>query len=141
MNLSVEHVLLFLVGAFLVYHMIGKCGCNRVEYFSDESPSLPKIIVKEKLLLEEVDYYIKTNNATNLNKLLKTQHGKFLNFSDVFDYLDGGRGLFSTKENIKCFIIASYVNKTIGEDVRLVLQEYKKDNEREMTTFYNYGHC
>jgi len=24
-------VLLFLVGAFLVYHMMGKCGCKRVE--------------------------------------------------------------------------------------------------------------
>jgi hypothetical protein len=27
MNLSVEHVLLFLVGAFLVWHIKGKCGC------------------------------------------------------------------------------------------------------------------
>lgn len=122
--------------------MMGKCGCNRVEYFSaSPEPSLIKIIAKRKALLEEVDWYVKTNNATNLNKLLKTQHGKFLNFSDVFDYLDGGRGLFSTKENIKCFIIASYDNKTIGEDVRLVLEEYKKDNEKEMTTFNNYGHC
>ena len=34
MNLSVEHVLLFLVGAFLAYHMMGNCGCKRVEGYS-----------------------------------------------------------------------------------------------------------
>ena len=27
-EMKVEHVLLFLVGAFLVYHMMGKCGCK-----------------------------------------------------------------------------------------------------------------
>ena len=26
--MKVEHVLLFLIGAFLVYHMMGKCGCK-----------------------------------------------------------------------------------------------------------------
>ena len=31
--MKVEHVLLFLVGAFLVYHMMGDCGCKRVEGF------------------------------------------------------------------------------------------------------------
>jgi len=33
--MKVEHVLLFLVGAFLVYHMMGGCGCNRVEGFQN----------------------------------------------------------------------------------------------------------
>lgn len=32
-EMNVEHVLLFLVGAFLVYHMMGKCG--RVEGATD----------------------------------------------------------------------------------------------------------
>jgi len=32
-EMKVEHVLLFLVGAFLVYHMMGNCGCKRVEGF------------------------------------------------------------------------------------------------------------
>ena len=32
-EMKVEHVLLFLVGAFLVYHMMGKCG--RVEGFNE----------------------------------------------------------------------------------------------------------
>ena len=27
-EMKVEHVLLFLVGAFLVYHMMGKCRCK-----------------------------------------------------------------------------------------------------------------
>ena len=30
-EMKVEHVLLFLVGAFLVYHMMKGCGCNKVE--------------------------------------------------------------------------------------------------------------
>jgi hypothetical protein len=32
-EMKVEHVLLFLVGAFLVYHMMGKC--RRVEGYND----------------------------------------------------------------------------------------------------------
>ena len=38
-EMKVEHVLLFLVGAFLVYHMMRGCGCNKVEGISD--PDLP----------------------------------------------------------------------------------------------------
>jgi hypothetical protein len=34
-EMKVEHVLLFLVGAFLVYHMMGNCGCKRVEGIND----------------------------------------------------------------------------------------------------------
>jgi hypothetical protein len=34
-EMKVEHVLLFLVCAFLVYHMMGGCGCNRVEGFQN----------------------------------------------------------------------------------------------------------
>ncbi len=30
-EMKVEHILLFLVGAFLAYHMMGNCGCKRVE--------------------------------------------------------------------------------------------------------------
>ena len=30
-EMKIEHVLLFLVGAFLVYHMMKGCGCNKVE--------------------------------------------------------------------------------------------------------------
>jgi hypothetical protein len=30
-EIKIEHVLLFLVGAFLAYHMMGNCGCKRVE--------------------------------------------------------------------------------------------------------------
>jgi len=38
-EMKVEHVLLFLVGAFLAYHMMGNCGCKRVEGFKcDKSP-------------------------------------------------------------------------------------------------------
>ena len=33
-EMKVEHVLLFLVGAFLAYHMMGNCGCKRVEGFT-----------------------------------------------------------------------------------------------------------
>jgi hypothetical protein len=36
MNLSVEHVLLFLVAIFLLYHFLGNYGCR--EGFSDEQP-------------------------------------------------------------------------------------------------------
>ena len=32
-EMKVEHILLFLVGAFLVYHMMGGCRCKKVEGF------------------------------------------------------------------------------------------------------------
>jgi hypothetical protein len=38
-EMKIEHVLLFLVGAFLVYHMMKGCGCNKVEGMRD----LPKV--------------------------------------------------------------------------------------------------
>ncbi len=34
-EMKVEHVLLFLVGAFLVYHMMKGCGCNKIEGMID----------------------------------------------------------------------------------------------------------
>ena len=35
-EIKIEHVLLFLVGAFLAYHMMGNCGCKRVEGLFEE---------------------------------------------------------------------------------------------------------
>ena len=49
MNLTVEHVLLFLVGAFLVYHMMGKCGCNRIEGLPNSYKTTYKKTPSEKL--------------------------------------------------------------------------------------------
>ena len=36
-EMKVEHILLFLVGAFLAYHMMKGCECNKVEGMSDYS--------------------------------------------------------------------------------------------------------
>jgi hypothetical protein len=36
-EMKIEHVLLFLVGAFLVYHMMKGCGCNKVEGMNDKN--------------------------------------------------------------------------------------------------------
>jgi len=41
-EMKVEHVLLFLVGAFLAYHIMGNCGCKRVEGFKCGYPYIKK---------------------------------------------------------------------------------------------------
>jgi len=38
-EMKIEHILLFLVGAFLAYHMMKGCGCNKVEGMRN----LPKV--------------------------------------------------------------------------------------------------
>ena len=58
-EMKVEHVLLFLVGAFLVYHMMGKCGriegitCNGNDvhsmlWFGPKGPSCYHVKTREK---------------------------------------------------------------------------------------------
>ena len=47
-EMKVEHVLLFLVGAFLVYHMMKGCGCNKVEGMKDHLEGQVGYLTKNK---------------------------------------------------------------------------------------------